>query len=80
MDKQTFGAGLLGLLGMAVYESKYAVKHIQDWSGCRSKARAMRRHAKGIKTRMVERDIPTAFMVGGKLHAHSEIISLIKAV
>lgn len=80
MTTTQFGNGLLGLLGMAVYESKYAVEHIQDWSGCRSKARAMRRHAIGIKTRMVERDIPTAFMIGGKLHAHPEIISLIKKI
>lgn len=73
-----FGEGLIGLLGMEVYESQYAIQHIQDWSKCRSKARAKRRHAKGIKTQMIERDIPTAYMVGGKLHAHPEIINIIK--
>jgi hypothetical protein len=69
------------MYGMKVIESRYATRHIQDWSGCRSIPRAKRRHARGIKTRMVERDIPGAYMVGGKeIHAHPEIISLIKAV
>ena len=67
------------LYGMKVFESQYATKRIQDWSGCRSKARAMRRHAKGIKTRMVERDVPTAYMVGGNMHAHPNVIQLIQS-
>lgn len=48
--------------GIPIIESPYMTKVVQDWSGCRSKARAMRRHARGIKTRMVERVVPISIM------------------
>ena len=67
-------------MGMPVFESKYMTKKVQDWSGCRSKARAKRRHAKGIKTRMVEKEVPTAMMVGRRLYAHPQVIIGLTAV
>ena len=49
--------------GINIITSEYAVKKSQDWSLCRSKARAKRRHAKGIKTRMVEKEQPTCYFL-----------------
>ena len=70
--------GLLGSLGMRVISSKYCFTEKQDWLGCRSIPRAKRRHARGIKTRMVIREIPTVNIINGKMYAHPSVISAIE--
>ena len=64
--------------GMPIKESIHATELVQDWSKCRSPSRAKRRHAKGIRTRLVEYRKPAGYMVGGTLIAHPEFIKELK--
>lgn len=66
-------------LGIHIIESKYATKMVQDWSGCRSVPRAKRRHAKGIKTRMVEKEVPAFFMIDRKIVEHPLVVQKLKS-
>ena len=44
--------------GVRFIESIHMIERIEDWSACRSVARAKRRRAAGHKTRMVVREVP----------------------
>ena len=63
---------------MRVVLSELAMRRVQDWSGCRSPSRARRRLAKGYRQRMVERDVPAAFMLQGALIVHPALMRLIE--
>lgn len=60
--------------GLPIIKSDYALKTIEDWSDCRSIPRAKRHHAKGIKTRMIERQVPAIIMLNGRAYAHPKVI------
>lgn len=49
--------------GSSFVETLQAVRVEEDWSGCRSPSRAKRRHAMGIRTRMVRRERPSCYFV-----------------
>jgi hypothetical protein len=62
--------------------SEMMVDHIEDWSGCRSPARAKRRHRRGFKQRMVIRAIPMkrAIQHGDVIWMHPEALRAIQEV
>jgi hypothetical protein len=65
-----------GLLGMKIIENINAVSREQDWSRCRSPSRSRRRHAAGIKTRLIETLKPAAFTMGDNtLVAHPSFVA-----
>ena len=59
--------------GMEVFETATAVKRTQDWSKCRSPARASRRLKRGFPQHMVEREEPCAIEIQGKLFIHQDL-------
>lgn len=54
--------------GIEVRVSDMLTMSVEDWFACRSPSRARRRHARGIRTRMVVRQVPSneMFLVKAK--------------
>lgn len=71
---------LIKTLGISIIESKYLVIKKEDWSKCRSKARAKRRHARGIKTNMVMTEEPTSMIIGSDFYCHPVIYQALMRV
>ncbi len=47
------------MIGSQIIQSDCMVDEVRDWSKCRSPSRARRRHARGIRTRMEIRFVPS---------------------
>ncbi len=56
------------------------VKITEDWSRCRSRARAERRHKLGKRQNMILRAIPLdhALLIGGAYHVHPTVFDRLK--
>lgn len=67
--------GSVPLGSVPLIESHAAYDSIEDWSGCRSISRAIRRAKLGHKQRMVIHTKPKAFMINGVMYAHPVIIA-----
>ena len=65
--------GILSMSGFQMVETISAVERVQDWSGCRSVSRAMRRHKQGHKTRMKQWDKPAAYRSGNVIYIHPQM-------
>jgi hypothetical protein len=61
--------------GLRIAESFDMVDQIEDWSGCRSRARAERRRKRGFPQRVVTRWVPKkdGLMINGVLYVHPEM-------
>ncbi len=59
--------------GTKVVETPFAVERYEDWSNVRSPARAARRRKRGFPQRIVERERPCAFEIGGVLYMHPDL-------
>ncbi len=64
--------------GMKIIETLSAYETVEDWSGCRSIPRAIRRAKRGKKQRMIVRAKPKAFMLGGVIYAHPDIVAQLR--
>jgi len=60
------------LNGLNVVETLAMVDHVEDWSGCRSPSRALRRRKQGHPQRVVVRAVPKkeAVQIGNTLYMH----------
>jgi len=65
--------------GIPLVETANAIERVEDWSGCRSQARARRRAARGFKQRMVVRARPVAWLINGVLFIHPELAMRLRA-
>lgn len=66
------------LIGPKFVESIHAVEMKEDWSGCRSIPRAMRRMKQGHMQRMKVVAKPCAFLVGNDMFIHPTLLKEIR--
>lgn len=64
--------------GLRVIITENAMQYSEDWSGCRSPARARRREKQGRRQHVKRRSVPMAFVVDKSLVIHPHLFERLK--
>jgi hypothetical protein len=68
----------MSIFGMKFVEDFLAFELVEDWTNCRSLARAQRRHKRGFRQRNSTRKVPAIFVFNGVVHVHPSLLPTLR--